>query len=359
MSIINCQVFDYVPKTTMKIEETDNNKLWGEYITPLVYYLDKTHDLSDIVEIGSVLFDFIKKYMINSNGTITFADVDRKLEKDLKFKTLKLKAFQIEKMNGCHKKVHDIYGNPTNSKFFAIFVIRKNIDEKSNNHLLKSAGVAMKYVSNQIEEINIPKFLNFRKCNTCNRKDKNYEFKHCARCRDKYYCSKKCQISDWEEHRKICRKMPTFFVENKNPKKYDKFDAKELWENIKSVIIDLCKNKNNVGQVSGKIMIMTCMYIRKNKKIGFDHVERQIRKFNPPFYLKAVKCKKDYRKYICDAFNKPMKNAIYIVCPYKDTMTNVSKEKNLRRLKQAGIFAIPDKMDYKKIMNEAIGLNLY
>ncbi|MFZ0564635.1 MAG: zinc finger MYND domain-containing protein [Chlamydiales bacterium] len=52
-------------------------------------------------------------------------------------------------------------------------------------------------------------------CNYCKKEERSYDkktqevFKVCGKCRVAMYCSKKCQRSDWKEHKKICKVDPS------------------------------------------------------------------------------------------------------------------------------------------------------
>ena len=43
-------------------------------------------------------------------------------------------------------------------------------------------------------------------CKTCHIKLPVYQIFRCSNCQKAYYCSKDCQIKDWDKHEKICKK---------------------------------------------------------------------------------------------------------------------------------------------------------
>ena len=47
--------------------------------------------------------------------------------------------------------------------------------------------------------------LNGKRCNYCNKIDG--KLKTCTRCKQAFYCSKKCQKKDWKNHKKVCKKI--------------------------------------------------------------------------------------------------------------------------------------------------------
>ena len=47
--------------------------------------------------------------------------------------------------------------------------------------------------------------LNGKRCNYCNKIDA--KLKKCTRCKQAFYCSKKCQKKDWKNHKKVCKKI--------------------------------------------------------------------------------------------------------------------------------------------------------
>jgi ankyrin repeat protein len=48
------------------------------------------------------------------------------------------------------------------------------------------------------------------KCNKCKKREKvEYSFSRCSRCQKVFYCSRDCQVADWNEHRLHCREGTT------------------------------------------------------------------------------------------------------------------------------------------------------
>ena len=41
-------------------------------------------------------------------------------------------------------------------------------------------------------------------CASCRRKSTNGEMNKCGKCKTIYYCSKECQVADWNKHKKYC-----------------------------------------------------------------------------------------------------------------------------------------------------------
>ena len=83
--------------------------------------------------------------------------------------------------------------------------------EKSNKHKSESEKLLKKQILQPAESkwtIKKRKMLNLelndkKTCNVCKKKGK---MKKCSRCRSTYYCSRECQVKDWEEHKKVCKK---------------------------------------------------------------------------------------------------------------------------------------------------------
>ena len=76
--------------------------------------------------------------------------------------------------------------------------------QDSNNYRIWCSNVLMYYIARFIlynESIPIvPQF-----CHNCKKKDRDYLFKKCSRCKVYYYCSKKCQLEDWSHHKHLCK----------------------------------------------------------------------------------------------------------------------------------------------------------
>lgn len=43
-------------------------------------------------------------------------------------------------------------------------------------------------------------------CNTCKKQEQEKRFSRCGRCEEVIYCSRECQVADWNEHKLLCNK---------------------------------------------------------------------------------------------------------------------------------------------------------
>jgi len=103
-------------------------------------------------------------------------------------------------------------------------------------------------------------------CNKLEKSNKDSKLLKCGGCKIQYYCSKECQVKDWKEHKKICKRMNNA---NKNPTERDIWTTKmkavilhskdaennskikiqkTIWEfiDIDPVNFHNCENRNNV-----------------------------------------------------------------------------------------------------------------
>ena len=54
------------------------------------------------------------------------------------------------------------------------------------------------------------RFINTNKenmCHACQKAAQDTTLKKCSRCKKVKYCSKECQVKDWKNHKKHCRKI--------------------------------------------------------------------------------------------------------------------------------------------------------
>jgi hypothetical protein len=76
--------------------------------------------------------------------------------------------------------------------------------QEKSNYRVWCSNVLMYYIVQYIlHNESIPIIPQF--CHNCKKKDKEYTFKKCSRCKIYYYCSKKCQIDDWNHHKHYCK----------------------------------------------------------------------------------------------------------------------------------------------------------
>lgn len=71
------------------------------------------------------------------------------------------------------------------------------------NPILNEVPPLMKLLIDSYNQKDIQSKLNKRICNTC-KKDENVILK-CSNCMKVYYCNEKCQLEDWNEHKKQCK----------------------------------------------------------------------------------------------------------------------------------------------------------
>lgn len=85
----------------------------------------------------------------------------------------------------------------TSDQFSFVFTI------KDNTNTVFIANCSEKCMSKAVKKCKKDKELGLEfKC-PCGKKDK--EMKKCGRCKKIYYCSKECQIKDWQNHKSECK----------------------------------------------------------------------------------------------------------------------------------------------------------
>ncbi|MFC1842121.1 zinc finger MYND domain-containing protein [Candidatus Dependentiae bacterium] len=90
---------------------------------------------------------------------------------------------------------------------YKIFENGKNISEKDLK-IIENGFLMPNEKKSEKSKILLGKVADIAKrftCNTCGKEGKKLQ--KCSACKKTYYCSRKCQIKDWKEHKKICKKL--------------------------------------------------------------------------------------------------------------------------------------------------------
>lgn len=78
-------------------------------------------------------------------------------------------------------------------------------DKENENYRIFCRNVLMYYIIRYVlHDMTIPLIPPF--CQHCKKKDEDFTFKKCSRCRIYNYCSKECQLMDWNHHKHHCCK---------------------------------------------------------------------------------------------------------------------------------------------------------
>lgn len=179
-----------------------------------------------------------------------------------------------------------------------------------------------------------------RKCGRCNKDCNN----RCNRCLKIFYCSRKCQKQDWENHKKNCNVTMSqgVCVLNQNSEKIIKWD--EIEKSIKEIVKIM--DKDPIKRETLKMILFSNMitYMRQNKVLDFSDIEIKIRKIkpDPPYYLTTRSIYEFFpaydksKYYIGNHFEEELEteDIVQSFTGYHPPCWN--SENNLKKLKNAG-----------------------
>lgn len=132
-------------------------------------------------------------------------------------------------------------------------------------------------------------------CNFCIAKKEEKKLKRCLKCLNVFYCSRKCQKSDWKKHKIKCNNVDETLIASQINNNVKNVEWKDIVILIKSmgVIMNIYEDVRN--RLKSVIYEHIIIYMRENR-LSFSDVERQIRYLKLPYYIIAVKIPDDFYK---------------------------------------------------------------
>jgi hypothetical protein len=125
-----------------------------------------------------------------------------------------------------------------------------------------------------------------KSCNNCNKRyTPNSGFMKCGGCKITYYCSKKCQLENWKEHKKICKCIDNINQGNLN--KNQKNTKKNDWKKrIEAAYIHIKNSKLNNNDTALRLPSLIWEFVNEDnenwilKSMNFDDFKNKLSKIS-------------------------------------------------------------------------------